>query len=1198
MKYTQFKGMSTQNDLINYKNVIEEANSLINEQIKLWGGVVSSIQQVGKVTPSSFVNTQKQVNEALTKNVEIQTKLEAVEKKRQATVQQVLTTGASLERQRQREIAQEERKSKALERATQRALEQNRAYNRLQTSWRNAQKSLQDSIVTDGLKAKSTQRLQREFNDLDKRIKQVDAATKNYSKNVGNYRSAMGGLGSLTSQLAGALGLMGSITVSVGLLRDAFNTIKEFDSGLLNVAKTTGLAGDELKKLGVDIRALGQELKVIPINNLLEYATVAGQLGVKGSENIMKFTKALAMLETASDITGQQGGAEIARFLTLVDGGVQNVANFGDEIVRLGNNFAATESEILSNAEAISQNVGIYKIGRQDVLAYAAASKSLGVEAEVVGSTFQKTLGTFERAIRTGKGLGNILDVIGGSAEELKNRFKEDASGVFQDYIKGLNGIHTAGGSVQAQMEANGIVDIRQRRVIGTLAAGYETLERAMYDVENAAGAMQEEFDTAAGKIENQIKAVNVAWDEFILAINTSENTIGNFTIKFLNGVADMINGITRLSNSWATIWGDAQQKGEVSGYQDMMELYEDFDKYENSRNSAMKARQKLMAKERDLQKEIADLQKEAEGKKPTVLGTVTSHLTFGLLGSTQTANEAAKLNQKIEELNGQLGNAQGRIKAVDQLFENYNRTTKETVNTIGEVVELTKEEIKARAKATSEDVKNTKDLLKSQYDLAKIRLERQKADAKYAEDMETYFTKELELANLDYEYKKKLTNLEIKDKKRLAIELERLQEEYTLRIEAIGWSEIAQQEEVFKKLSDGIKKFYEFKQKAREEDEKRRQEGLRNEYDLTQIQNEIDLESLGGNRGGKYWETRQKEIEDWYKYQQDLHKNNAQELLRIDKEYELQNLQLLNDRKNAFKQAMTEMYSSALVYMGAGSLAQFFNGQFEEIWNGADELQEKMAAVMMAIGDIASDVFKAMSESQNAYFQQQFKNLETEKDLAIQFAGDNKEGREAIEKQYDEKKRALQMEQAKREKRLAIAQATINVASAILGALATQPVWVGIAMAALVGVLGAVQLATISSTPLPQFYTGTSNAPEGLALTQERGAEMITDKHGNIKTLGNNKGAQLTYLNKGDKVFTADETTQKLNELLISSGVSPIVNVSGGSGMSKDDMREVLNDTLAKQPKNSIIFDENGIKAFTSKENRRTILKNRNVRI
>lgn len=188
-------------------------------------------------------------------------------------------------------------------------------------------------------------------------------------------------------------------------------------------------------------------------------------------------------------------------------------------------------------------------------------------------------------------------------------------------------------------------------------------------------------------------------------------------------------------------------------------------------------------------------------------------------------------------------------------------------------------------------------------------------------------------------------------------------------------------------------------------------------------------------------------------------------------------------------------------------------------------------------------------------------------------------------------------MQQAKQQKQMAMIQATINIAQGITSALAQAPPYSFI-LAALVGVLGAVQLAKISSTPLPQFYKGTSNAPEGLALTQERGAEMITDKHGNIKTLGSNKGAQLTYLNKGDKVFTADETTQKLNELLISSGVSPIVNVSGGSGLTEEQMRNIMQDTLAKQPKNSIIFDENGIKAFTSKENRRTILKNRNVRI
>ena len=66
----------------------------------------------------------------------------------------------------------------------------------------------------------------------------------------------------------------------------------------------------------------------------------------------------------------------------------------------------------------------------------------------------------------------------------------------------------------------------------------------------------------------------------------------------------------------------------------------------------------------------------------------------------------------------------------------------------------------------------------------------------------------------------------------------------------------------------------------------------------------------------------------------------------------------------------------------------------------------------------------------------------------------------------------------------------------------------------------------------LKGFYTGTDNAPEGWAWTQEKGAEMITDKQGKIKTLGTGDGAKLTYLQRGDKVVNAKQTTDYLNAL------------------------------------------------------------------
>jgi hypothetical protein len=79
----------------------------------------------------------------------------------------------------------------------------------------------------------------------------------------------------------------------------------------------------------------------------------------------------------------------------------------------------------------------------------------------------------------------------------------------------------------------------------------------------------------------------------------------------------------------------------------------------------------------------------------------------------------------------------------------------------------------------------------------------------------------------------------------------------------------------------------------------------------------------------------------------------------------------------------------------------------------------------------------------------------------------------------------------------------------------------------------------------LSGFYKGTDNAPEGWAWVDEKGAEIVTDKKGNIKDIGTDGGARLTYLNKGDKVKTAAETTQLLsqignanNKAMISSGM------------------------------------------------------------
>lgn len=422
-------------------------------------------------------------------------------------------------------------------------------------------------------------------NILDKGIKGIDATLGLHQRHVGDYGRAIEGLsphfaainsalsvfGTSIDQLAGAGGMASfgtqiaavgknilaflispiglvitALTALYGLFVSNKDTVIEFDDKLLDVGKTTGLAGRNLTDLGTAVIELSKKLETVSAAKLLEYATVAGSLGVSGTKDILAFSEALAKLEIASNIEGEEGAAEIARLLTLTDGGVQNVKAFGDEIVNLGNAFAATEAEILSNAEQISQNTGLYKLSRQEVLAYATATKSVGLEAEVVGSAFARTLSTFEKAIRTGQNISEISKATGLSVDELRAKFKNDAGGVFNDFIKGLNAVDKSGGSVNGVLENLGITAVRDQRVISTLAtSGYDVLARSIDVVKSSSGALQTEFDTASGKLVNQTAKFGIAWDNLVLSIENGQGIIGRSSAAVVGFFTSIVEAVT-----------------------------------------------------------------------------------------------------------------------------------------------------------------------------------------------------------------------------------------------------------------------------------------------------------------------------------------------------------------------------------------------------------------------------------------------------------------------------------------------------------------------------------------------------------------------------------------------------------------------------------------------------------------------------
>jgi hypothetical protein len=310
--------------------------------------------------------------------------------------------------------------------------------------------------------------------------------------------------------------------------------------------------------------------------------------------------------------------------------------------------------------------------------------------------------------------------------------------------------------------------------------------------------------------------------------------------------------------------------------------------------------------------------------------------------------------------------------------------------------------------------------------------------------------------------------------------------------------------------------------------------------------------------------------------------------------------LKLKEATDSYLKTISSDAFNKAFNNIGLASAKMFFDfdkegkSTFDKLIEGADSLKEKFAITFQAVGDVAQDVFNKMFELSNQRFENEKANLQKEKDIAIAFAGDSASAKEEINRQYDERQREIRNREAKAKKQQAIFNILIDTAQGVVSALASTPPNVPLSIA--IGVIGALQAGIVASQPTPQFYKGTDNAPEGWAWTQEKGAEVITDKNGKLKSTGSNKGAQMTYLNKGDKVFTAEKSKlmfdNGLNNILSSNGISmPKIEVN----TPNIDFSGVIK-AIENKASVNLSIDKGGLNAFVSNGHSRKEITNRRI--
>jgi tape measure domain-containing protein len=311
----------------------------------------------------------------------------------------------------------------------------------------------------------------------------------------------------------------------------------------------------------------------------------------------------------------------------------------------------------------------------------------------------------------------------------------------------------------------------------------------------------------------------------------------------------------------------------------------------------------------------------------------------------------------------------------------------------------------------------------------------------------------------------------------------------------------------------------------------------------------------------------------------------------------------LQDEFRNYIQSFGQEFFSNA----GFGETFDFFlrmdqdgKTMFDKLGELADGSVEKFAATFQAISESAQEMYNFISQASQANFDAEYERLEQQKEVALMFAGDSAAAKEEIERQYEEKRKQIARREAKAKKEQAIMNIAIDTAQAIIGLWVSPGFPAAIPLSVAVGALGAAQIAMVSAQQIPQYWKGTDNADGGLAWTQEKGREIITDSQGRVKSLGSDKGAELTMLSKGDKVFTAEKSAMMfdngLNSMLLKNGiVMPKVEVSMDAEKITNEIKSLAN-TISNNETIQVVSD--GVDIIMKLKRKNEIVERTNKRI
>ena len=348
----------------------------------------------------------------------------------------------------------------------------------------------------------------------------------------------------LVSRIKYFVGLQGAVILARRALREAFQTIKELDAAMTEMAVVTDLEIGDYWKMLPEFTANANALGV-SIQGAYEATTLYLQQGLKMAEAQELSNQTLKMARIAgleaSDATDKMTAALRGFNMELNEASAQKVADVYSQLA------AITAADVEEISSAMTKTASI--------------ASSAGMEFETTAAFLSQIIETTRESAETA---GTALKTVIARFQELKKAPSE--IGEVDGEIIDANKIETALRSVGVSLrDANGqfrelddvflelsskwdSLDTNTQRYIATIAAGsrqqsrfiammqdYNRTQELVDAANTSAGASNKQFEKTLESLESKLAKLSNSWNTFTMSLMNNE---------FLKGAIDLLVAI------------------------------------------------------------------------------------------------------------------------------------------------------------------------------------------------------------------------------------------------------------------------------------------------------------------------------------------------------------------------------------------------------------------------------------------------------------------------------------------------------------------------------------------------------------------------------------------------------------------------------------------------------------------------------